>query len=174
MATNLHTDQRLVMLRGCVRAGKTTVCKALATSPRVKIIEMDAFKREKYGTSHACNPTVDFPAIGRIAKAALKDGFDVVLEEGFVEEAHVKSTIRWAGLEPSSPHVVCVWMECTLDAALLRPSRGLSPDGLAAQYARYAQRYVPSNEVLLDTTSLAPAAVEVRLMSALKARGARL
>ncbi len=174
MLAKSPTGQRLVLLRGCVRAGKSTVSKALAESPHVRVIEMDAFKYQKYGTARACNPSVDFPAIGRLAKAALKDGFDVVLEEAFVEAAHLKTTIRWAGLEPSSPQVICVWMDCTFDAALLRKGRGLPPDALKAQYARYAQRYVPENELLLDTTPLDPAAVALRLASELKARGVRV
>ena len=174
METKSTTAARLVLLRGCVRAGKSTVCKTLAESPNVRVIEMDAYKREKYGTSRACNPTTDFPAIGRLAKAALKQGFDVILEEGFVEEAHVKMTIRWAGLEPSSPQLVCVWMDCALDVAMQRKGRGLPPDALAVQYARYAQRYVPDNELLLDTSPLDLPTVAVQLVSELKARGVRV
>ena len=123
----------------------------LAEREGIATLEMDAYKKAKYGTAAACNPAIDFPAIGKEAKRLLRTHRTVIIEEGFVDKAHVAAVLRWAGFDLDSPAVLCVWMQLTLEQALERKKDSPFPlSGLQAQYARYAARYVPANERLLD------------------------
>jgi len=142
---------KLVLLRGCTRAGKSTVLRLLAQSAGIATLEMDAYKRAKYGSAAACNPHIDFPAIGKEAKRLLRGHRAVVVEESFVDKPHVAAVARWAGFDLDSPALLLVWLDLTLAEALQRKLDSPFPRAaLEAEFARYAGRYLPAGERRFD------------------------
>jgi predicted kinase len=153
----------LLIMRGCTRAGKSVLSSEIGQWPGGVRLEMDAYKRQKYGTPWMCNPDVDFPAVGKLAKAELRRGKSVVVEESFVEKTHVAMLVRWAGFELDSPNVVYVWLELSLEQALARkPDSKFPLERLRAEYARYPNRWVAPNELVIRTADMsADSAIEM-------------
>jgi hypothetical protein len=142
-------------MRGGTRAGKSVLSTQIGAWPNWTRIEMDAYKRQKYGTPWMCNPDVDFPAVGKLAKAALRRDQSVVVEESFVDKAHVAALVRWAGFELDSRNVVYVWLELSLEQALARKPESKFPlERLRAEYARYPNRWIAPNELVVRTADV--------------------
>jgi hypothetical protein len=89
----------LVIMRGGTRAGKSVLSTQIGAWPNWTRIEMDAYKRQKYGTPWMCNPDVDFPAVGKLAKAALRRDQSVVVEESLSIK---RMSLRWCAGRVSS------------------------------------------------------------------------
>jgi len=135
---------KLVLLRGCTRAGKSTVLRLLSAVEGIATLEMDAYKKTKYGSAAICNPAIDFPAIGKNAKRLLRDHRAVVVEESFVDKPHVAAVARWAGFDLDSPSLLMVWLDLTLAQAVERKKESPFPRTARATATALSQ---PENAV---------------------------
>ncbi|TAG45387.1 MAG: hypothetical protein EAZ30_15900 [Betaproteobacteria bacterium] len=151
-------------MRGCTRAGKSVLSRLLAADGSFAYLEMDAYKRQKYGSAWMCNPNVDFPAMGKLAKTYLRDGKRVIVEESFVEKAHVAAVVRWAGFELDDVRVAYAWIELSFEEAVLRkPDSKFPIERLRAEYARYSTRWEAPDELIIHTAGLSESAAVTRI-----------
>jgi len=143
---------QLLILRGAMGAGKSDVTKELRQRrPALKVIEIDDLKRAKYGTTEKCNPPVDFPEAGRLAKADLDDGCHTVVVEPLCEVEHLQFVLNATGRSENSPDVSIVWLDCSLETAIARKGAAYPRSVIEGQHRRYAGRYRPKGEVVIAT-----------------------
>lgn len=159
---------RLIILRGCTGAGKSSVAKSMAgIIPSLAVVEVDDIKMRRHGTTTICNPDVDFPEAGKIARAYLDNGLDVVIVEPFVSPEWYQQMLDGAGMTEDSPGTLSVWLACTETNAIIRKAGELSPDIVKQQFQSYPSRYKPENElvILTDDVPVSKVTEEILLRS---------
>jgi chloramphenicol 3-O-phosphotransferase len=158
---------RLVLLRGTVGAGKSTVAEALGKlRTELRIVEIDELKIELHGTTQQCCPSSDFPKAGRRARTYLEQGYDTIAVEAFCEQEHVQLFLKDAGRHVDAPDVLCVWLGCTLDTSLRRKHLALPEARIRIEHARYTKRFRPRGELEIETDHLSPDDVALTLLAA--------
>jgi len=144
----------LILLRGTVGSGKTSVARILAElRPELKVVEVDDIKIEKYGTTVECIPSRDFPEAGRRAMSHLKRGFHAVVIEAFCDLDHINYVLAESERRLDSTDVTMIWMNCTESTAVAR-KESLSAGTVHEQFKRYGTRYVHPGELSIDTDNL--------------------
>ena len=145
---------KLILLRGTIGSGKTSVSKELKRiCPETELIEIDDIKLEKYGTTIKCDPIVDFREAGERAGPLLSWGLNVVVVEPLCEKDHYRYVLEAANKAEDSTDVIPVWLECSMPIAIKRKSKDLSENIIRCQFCRYTNRYRPKNELIIDTES---------------------
>lgn len=142
-----------------------------ASRPGIKVIEVDAIKVRKYGTTDCCNESEDFPEAGRMAHDELRAGHDVVIVEAFCDEQHLNWVLAPMHLALASPQVSAVWLDCAIATSLARKFPALGRDVIGFQHQRRASRFRPPAEIVVGTDDLAAERVAQRVL-ALTAFGA--
>lgn len=125
---------RLIILRGKTGSGKSTLQDLIVKTFQYKKVEIDEIKIKKYGTTTQCNPAVDFKEAGLIAKGLLLNGHNVVVEEAFLEKAHVDYLLQ--GLENLATLTIYIRLECSEPTAMTRKSETLNNRTIQFQYGR--------------------------------------
>lgn len=158
----------LVILRGVIGAGKTSVARAIQCLRHdVKIVDVDDSKVRYYGTTEKCNPRRDFPEAGRQARGYLEDGFHTFIIEAFAEKTFVDLSVNETGRNLGDANVVTVWLSCELKTSLQRKGDTVSESMIRHQHARYSGRYRPQGEIVVHTDSLTLDDVAQELLCAL-------
>lgn len=147
--------EHLLILRGAMGAGKSAVAVVLRQRrPRLKIVEVDDIKLERYGTTEKCCPSKDFPYAGKLAKSALDKGFTAVIVEPLVELTHLQLVLDTTGKTEDSANVSFVWLDCSIRTAMERKSGSFQESVIEGQFQRYTNRYRPKRERIISTDDL--------------------
>lgn len=143
---------KLIVLRGAVGSGKTTVANQMRSIvPTLVIVEADDIKLSRYGNTIRCEPSSVFPEAGRKSRGYLDQGIDVIVVEPFVEKSHYLLMLQGANLSEEDLNVIPVWLNCTETTALRRKIGVLNERIIREQFQRYAGRHRPINELVLET-----------------------
>lgn len=150
----------LVLLRGAMGAGKTTVGNLLqGLLPDAHFVEVDDIKCELQGGAGKCNPAQDFTEAGRRARMKLDGGQHVVVIEPLCERKHVNYVLRAAGVMEGSPNLVAVWLDCTKETALQRKRPAFTAAVIEQQHGRYRNRCVLPHELVISTDDVSAESV---------------
>ena len=147
----------LLLLRGAMGAGKSSVALTLQTYiDKLIVIEIDAIKKEKYGTTEICNPKIDFEEAGIQAKKALKNGYHVIVVETLCEKQHVEYLLNGAGLLDGiyDTSLSFAWLGCSVKTALRRNKTRFYPQTVKHQHRRYTTCIRYENELVIRTDRL--------------------
>jgi predicted kinase len=109
---------KLIILRGKIGSGKTTLQNLIVKTFHFEKVEIDEIKIRKYGTTKTCVPSVDFKEAGLLAKRLLLDGHNVVVEEAFLQLGHIQFLLE--GLENVKPSIIYIRLECSEPTAMNR------------------------------------------------------
>ncbi len=168
---------RLILLRGVIGAGKSTVAKLIAAfRGDIAVIEVDDAKRENpanNGTARNCQPEVDFSEAGRRARVWLERGYHALVIEYFNEREHLEHVVRAASRKLDSEDVSIVWLDCDWYKVSLRKLGEHPHDFLKQQYKRKEQRYRHKGEMEYDTSNKSPKEVAREVLSRLDLEGVR-
>jgi len=161
----------LIVLRGTVGAGKTAVAEQLRkTHENMRIIEVDDIKSEKYGSTMECNPEEDFREAGIKAKKLLDKGHDVVVIEPFCEALHYRYFLAAAQLSEESRDVLPIWLDCDLANSLSRKKEEIPEQMIRLLHQWYPKRYIPEDEMHINTDSISMEEVVAKIQSHLTGR----
>jgi adenylylsulfate kinase-like enzyme len=145
----------LIVLRGTVGAGKTTVAEELMdTNDNMRIMEVDDIKIRKYGSTMECNPEEDFREAGIQAKKLLDQGHDVVVIEPFCEALHYQYFLASAQLPEDSEYVIPIWLDCDLANSLSRKKQEIPEQMIRLLHQWYPKRYIPEDELHINTDNI--------------------
>jgi predicted kinase len=161
----------LIVLRGTVGAGKTTVAeKLINTNGNMRIIEVDDIKKKKYGSTMECNPEEDFKEAGIQAKKLLDQGHDVVVIEPFCEAFHYQYFLASAQLSEESEHVIPIWLDCDLAHSLSRKQQEIPEQMIRLLHQWYPKRYIQEDELHINTDNISKEEVLAIIQSHLTSR----
>jgi len=154
----------LIVLRGTVGAGKTTIAQEMIKMhDNMQIIEVDDMKRNKYGSTMECNPEEDFREAGVEAKKSLDKGYDVVVVEPFCEAFHYRYFLAAAKLSEDSKDVLPVWLDCDLSNSLSRKKEEIPEEMVRLLHQWYPKRYIPEDELHINTDNISKEEVLARI-----------
>lgn len=162
---------RLILLRGVIGSGKSTVAKLISTfRGDIAVVEVDDVKRENpanEGTARHCQPETDFTEAGRRAKEWLDHGWHTLVVEYFAPKEHLDYVVKGAGRQFEDDTVSVVWLNCDLDKVLLRKLDEHPSSFLKQQYGRKNGRYKHNGEIEIDTSEKSPDKVAREVLSKL-------
>jgi chloramphenicol 3-O-phosphotransferase len=140
-------ERTVVILRGTMGAGKSSVAERLAeiTPLKMVVVEVDDLKFIQFCSSEHSS-TESFVDAGKVANQKLREGSLLVVVEAFVEKCWVDLVVRQIE-EPC--RFVYVWLECPLNIAVER-KREFSRDVVSGQFSRYSKRYHHPGEIVVD------------------------
>ena len=168
MSPKFEDDEaHLVIIRGTMGAGKTSVASALLEMG-FAIVEVDDIKIEKRGTTTSCIENEDFPEAGRRASRHLRCGHPIAVIEAFVNKNHLDMVFSEICRSPEDQNVSVFWLECDEETALKRHGNGFSQKTIQNQFARYSNRYkLGQYEHVIDTSKKSLEAVVQEILSVL-------
>jgi predicted kinase len=138
--------------------GKSTVATALRELlQEVVLIEVDDIKVMVHGSPKRCDPERVFREAGAQARKAMDAGRDVVVIEPLCAREHFSFVLDAAGVAEAK--ILSVWLDCTLQTALMRKGRDFADSVIKHQHTRYATRYMLKNEIVIKTDDLSPSDV---------------
>ena len=139
---------RALLVSGPCGAGKTTVGAELSRLLGCPVVEVDAVKLERRGTT-VTSRLDHFTEAGRRAAAALRQQGCAIVVEAFAGESWVDLVIREL---PEGTQVSHFYLWCDLAEAVRRKAGELSPEVVGGQFQRFNGATFPGR-VSFDTTA---------------------
>jgi shikimate kinase len=162
----------LLLFRGAMGSGKTTVARALQGSPGIVLIEIDEIKLKKYQTTEYREPAIDFREAGAEARKAMDAGNNAIVIEPLCVCHHIDFVLAGARLSGDMSHVLSVWLDCALETSLSRKGQQHRRDVIEGQHRRYADRCKLKNEFVIATDETPVDQVARQLLEILQQRQA--
>ena len=149
---------RLIIFRGVIGAGKSTVAREMQSRRQhCAIVEVDLVKVQNpknKADAMNCVPHEDFPEAGRQAGELLDKGKDVIVTECFADKEHIHWFIESAGRDLSLADVDVFWFMSDLKTVLERKKGQRPARFVKQQHKRHKTRYVIPGEHLIDTSRI--------------------